>query len=40
MKIVVSRYNENIECTKPFGEHIVLYNKGDVTLKVRLLYRM
>ena len=29
MKIVVSRYNEDIEWTKPFGEHVVLYNKGD-----------
>lgn len=29
MKIIVSRYNEDIEWTKPFGEHIVLYNKGN-----------
>lgn len=29
MKIVVSRYNEDIEWTKPFGDHIVLYNKGE-----------
>jgi hypothetical protein len=32
MKIVVSRYNEDIEWTKPFGEHIVLYNKGEDTI--------
>jgi len=29
MKIIVSRYNEDIEWTKQFSEHIVLYNKGD-----------
>lgn len=28
MKIVVSRYNEGIEWTTEFREHIVLYNKG------------
>lgn len=32
MKIVVSRYNEDITWTAEFGKHVVLYNKGDDVL--------
>jgi hypothetical protein len=28
MKIIVSRYNEDIEWTKQFGDKVIIYNKG------------
>jgi hypothetical protein len=28
MKIIVARYNENIEWTKQFGDRVIIFNKG------------